>query len=129
MANDHRPLSPHLQVYRWQVTMLLSILHRVTGFGLGVGALLVTWWLMAAAMGEQSFLDFHGFASSLVGKLFLFGWVWAFVFHFLNGIRHLVWDAGRGFAVKTAALSGWLVLIASFIGAALVWCAAGGTFQ
>jgi succinate dehydrogenase / fumarate reductase, cytochrome b subunit len=129
MANDSRPLSPHLQVYRWQVTMLLSILHRVTGFGLGAGALLVTWWLMAGAMGAGAFATFHAFAGSLIGRLLLFGFAWAFAFHFLNGIRHLVWDSGRGFAVKTAAASAWVVLLASFAGGALLWCAAGGGFR
>jgi succinate dehydrogenase / fumarate reductase, cytochrome b subunit len=129
MSTGNRPLSPHLQVYRWQITMLLSILHRATGFGLAAGALLVTWWLMSAAMGEAAFLNFHDFAGSVIGRLMMFGWIWAYVFHFLNGIRHLVWDAGRGFAVKTAALSAWVVLLLSFAGAALVWCMAGGSFS
>ena len=126
MANDSRPLSPHLQVYRWQVTMLLSILHRVTGFGLAVGALLVTWWLMAAVMGEKNFSDFHAFTHSVVGKLMLFGWLWSFAFHFMNGIRHLIWDTGRGFTIKQAANSAWFVLIASTICALATWCEAAG---
>lgn len=126
MANDSRPLSPHLQVYRWQVTMVLSILHRVTGFGLGVGAILVTWWLMAAVIGEAHFNQFHSFTQTLIGKLMLFGWVWAFSFHFMNGIRHLVWDTGRGFTIKQAANSAWFVLIASIIGALAIWCLAAG---
>jgi succinate dehydrogenase / fumarate reductase, cytochrome b subunit len=128
MANEGRPLSPHLQIYRWQITMTLSILHRVTGFGLALGALLVTWWLLAAAQGEAQFDAFHAFAQSLIGKLMIFGWVWSFVFHFLNGIRHLVWDTGRGFTIKQAANSAWLVLILSVIGALAIWCAAKGGF-
>ncbi len=126
MANDSRPLSPHLQIYRWQITMTLSILHRVTGFGLGLGALLVTWWLMAAAQGEERFNTFQAFAHSPIGKLMIFGWVWSFVFHFLNGIRHLVWDTGRGFTIKQAANSAWFVLILSVVGALVIWCAARG---
>jgi succinate dehydrogenase / fumarate reductase cytochrome b subunit len=125
MSNDTRPLSPHLQVYRWQVTMFLSILHRVTGFGLAAGALLVTWCLMAAVAGPDQFQHFHAFTQTLIGKLMLLGWTWAFVFHFLNGIRHLVWDTGRGFAVKQAANSAWFVLIASVAGTLLIWWLAG----
>ena len=126
MANDSRPLSPHLQVYRWQVTMFLSILHRMTGFGLAAGAVMVTWWLMAAVLGEAQFNAFHAFTQSCLGKLMLMGWLWAFVFHFMNGIRHLVWDTGRGFTIKQAANSAWFVLIASLLGTLAIWCFASG---
>jgi len=126
MSKDARPLSPHLQVYRPQLTSMLSILHRMTGFGLAVGAIAVTAWLMSAVMGEKAFNDFHAVAASLVGKLFLFGWVWAFVYHFLNGLRHLVWDTGRWLDLKSAYASGWIVFFSSFVLAAAVWFAAAG---
>ena len=127
MSTNNRPLSPHLQVYRWQITMLLSILHRMTGFGLAAGALLITWWLMAAVTGEASFKVFRAFAGGFIGRAMIFGWVWAYVFHFLNGIRHLVWDTGRGFAVKTAAASARIVLLLSLLGAAIIWLMATGS--
>lgn len=126
MANDSRPLSPHLQVYRWQVTMFLSILHRATGFGLAVGAVMVTWWLMSAVLGETQFNIFHTFTQSCLGKLMLMGWLWSFCFHFMNGVRHLIWDTGRGFTIKQASNSAWFVLAASVIATAAIWCLAAG---
>jgi succinate dehydrogenase / fumarate reductase, cytochrome b subunit len=124
MTNNNRPLSPHLQVYRWQVTMLLSILHRMTGFGLAAGAVLVTWGLLAAASGAETFMTFHNFTATILGKLMLLGWAWSFAFHFLNGIRHLVWDTGRGFTIKQAANSAWFVLILSVVATLGIWCLA-----
>lgn len=124
MSTNNRPLSPHIQVYRWQFTMVLSILHRATGAGLALGAVLMAWWLMAAITGVDAFAQFHEFTHSLIGQLMLAGWVWAFVFHFLNGIRHLVWDTGRGFTIKGASRSGQVVFLLSLVFAALVWVAA-----
>ena len=124
MANIDRHLSPHLQVYRWKLTMAMSILHRMTGVGLAFGAIILTWWLLAAWMGPQSFAQFHDLAHSIVGQLMLFGWVWAFSYHFFNGIRHMVWDTGRWLDLKHAFASGWVVLILSFISAGAIWCAA-----
>lgn len=124
MSTDNRPLSPHIQVYRWQLTMVLSIFHRATGAGLALGAPLMAWWLMAAVKGPEAFDQFHAFTHSIIGQLMLVGWVWAFVFHFLNGIRHLVWDTGRGFTISGARNSGAVVFILSLILAALVWVAA-----
>ena len=96
-GTGNRPLSPHLQVYRWQWTMALSILHRATGLALTVGALLMVFWLLALATGPDSFAGLQAFLGSWFGRLLLFGWTWALAYHFLNGIRHLVWDAGKGF--------------------------------
>lgn len=126
MSTHPRPLSPHLQIYKWYFTMTLSILHRMTGFGLAVGAVALTWWLLAAVSGEDAFNRFQDCAHSPIGKLFLFGWVWAFAFHFLNGIRHLVWDTGRWLDLKSAYASGWCVFIGSFLAAAAIWACAGG---
>lgn len=128
MAIDPRPLSPHLQVYRWQLTMALSILHRMTGMALAFGAALLTWWLVSALYGGSAFKTFHDFTSSVVGQLMLFGWVWAFAFHFLNGIRHLVWDTGRWLTLKGAYASGYTVVFLSFICAGAIWCSATGVF-
>ncbi len=122
MSTDNRPLSPHLQVYRPQLTSMLSILHRITGFGLGVGAAAITWWLMAAIKSDDAFAYFQYIAHTLVGKVFLFGWLWAFVYHFLNGIRHMVWDTGRWLDLKSAYASGWFVFFGSFIFAGAIWC-------
>jgi len=126
MAKDPRPLSPHLQVYRWQLTMTLSILHRLTGMGLAFGAALLTWWLIAALQGSAAFKTFHDFTSSIIGQLMLLGWVWAFAFHFLNGIRHLVWDTGRWLTLKGAYASGYTVAALSLLATVAIWYAATG---
>jgi len=116
-----RPLSPHIQVYRWPVSMALSILHRVTGVGLGVGTLLLTWWLVAAASSDEVFDRAQWFMGSAFGLLLLFGWSVALIFHFFNGIRHLVWDAGIGFDAPAYNTSGWGVVIATGVCAVLLW--------
>ncbi len=92
-----RPLSPHLQVYRWPLPMLMSILHRVTGAGLYFGTLLMAWWLTAAGSGPNAYATIGSFINSFFGRLVLFGYTWALIHHMLGGIRHLIWDTGRGF--------------------------------
>ena len=114
-ATRARPLSPHLQIYRWPVSMATSITHRVTGVGLTAGVLLVAWWLIAAASGADQYDTFSTVARSPLGLLILFGFVWALVYHLVNGIRHLVWDAGFGFAPKTAERTGVLVFALSIL--------------
>jgi succinate dehydrogenase / fumarate reductase, cytochrome b subunit len=116
-----RPLSPHLQVYRWPISMALSISHRVTGVGLAVGTLLLTWWLVAAAGSDRAFANVQGFLDSPIGLLLLFGWSAALIFHFFTGIRHLVWDVGYGFDSPQYNQSGWAVLIATGVCTVLVW--------
>jgi succinate dehydrogenase / fumarate reductase cytochrome b subunit len=120
MAGHPRPLSPHLQIYRRQLTSVTSILHRLTGIGLAVGLLYLVCWLVAAASGLEAFDKLQSFNGSPIGKLFLLGWSIAFFFHLLNGIRHLAWDAGFGFELPTAYKSGYAV----FIGTALLTIAA-----
>lgn len=122
-APSNRPLSPHLQVYRWQITMSLSILHRVTGVGLGIGTLLIAWWLIAAAAGPEAFATAQGFMGSFFGRLILFGFTAALFYHLCNGIRHLAWDAGYGFAIPTMTRSGIAVLIAAGALTLLAWVA------
>jgi len=108
-----RPLSPHLQVYRPQITSVLSIMHRFSGIWLGVGVLLLTWWLVALANGAGPFAVAQAFFASIIGKVILFLWTAALMFHFCNGIRHLAWDSGLGFEKSTYHASGWTVLAAA----------------
>ncbi|MCB1502093.1 MAG: succinate dehydrogenase, cytochrome b556 subunit [Bauldia sp.] len=91
-----RPLSPHLQIYRWAPTMVVSIAHRITGVALYFGTLLLAWWLIAAASGPKYFRFVNGLASSWIGLIVLFGFSWALIHHALGGVRHLIWDTGRG---------------------------------
>lgn len=121
MARSNRPLSPHIQVYRWQWTMALSILHRITGVALGVGSLLLVYWLTAAATGPEAYARAQGFVGSWLGLLLLFGFSLALFYHLANGIRHLFWDTGRGFELKTAYASGLAVLVAAVVLTGLAW--------
>lgn len=124
MKTGDRPLSPHLQIYRWQWTMALSILHRVTGVALAVGALMLVCWLVALADGPDSFAAIQNFLASWFGRLLLFGWTWALTYHLLAGIRHLVWDTGNCLELSEAQVSGYLVVAGSAILTIVVWVAA-----
>ena len=117
----NRPLSPHLTIYRPQWTSVISILHRVTGVGLALGAMLVVWWFLAAATGPEAFASADGFLTSWFGHLILLGSTWALCFHFLNGIRHLWWDTGRGFDLEQVELSGKIVAGGSVVLTVLIW--------
>jgi succinate dehydrogenase / fumarate reductase cytochrome b subunit len=103
----NRPLSPHLQIYRPQLTSITSILTRITGNALIVASLLVTWWFVALAAGPEAFAVADGVASSWFGKLVFLGSILALWYHTLAGIRHLVWDTGRGLDIRSAELMGW----------------------
>lgn len=124
MAAPQRPLSPHLQIYRWQWTMALSILHRVTGVALAAGTLLLLYWLLAAAAGPEAFAEAEACLGSWIGRALLFGWTLALYYHLANGIRHLFWDLGRGFDLKTAYGSALLSLAAAVILTLLTWALA-----
>ena len=115
-----RPLSPHLGVYKFMYTMSLSILHRMTGLAASVGFLLFAWWLMALATGPDSYQRVMGFLQTPFAKLLLVGFAFAFVYHLCNGIRHLVWDTGRGLERAQARRSGWLVVVVSLLLTTLV---------
>ena len=106
----NRPISPHLQVYRPQLTSVLSILHRITGVALAIGTILLVYWLIAAASGPEAFASAEALIGSRLGRILLFGWIFALYFHLANGIRHLFWDAGFGFELKTVYASGWTVV-------------------
>lgn len=116
-----RPLSPHLQVYRPQITSILSILHRATGIALSVGTLLLVWWLVAAASGDAAYAAVSGFLRSPVGLLVLLGWTASLWYHFCNGLRHLAWDAGWGFELPQVHRTGYTVVIAACVLTILTW--------
>lgn len=121
-----RPLSPHLQVYRWQITMTLSILHRATGVALAVGAFGLAWWLVALSLGGEAYETFHAAATSPLGCVVLFGFSACLVYHFLNGIRHLLWDTGRAMDIPGVYRTGWAVIVLTVLLTALIWFAALG---
>lgn len=114
-----RPLSPHLQIYRWQITAVLSILNRMTGVGMALAAVMIVWWLVAAATSPRQFQLANWVLTSWFGLLVLTGSLWALWFHLLNGIRHLVWDTGRGFDLDVVTKSGWAV-VAGSVGLTLI---------
>jgi succinate dehydrogenase / fumarate reductase cytochrome b subunit len=120
-----RPTSPHLQVYRWQIGNTLSILHRLTGAALAVGLIELCYWLTALAAGPGSYANALRLLGSPVGLAVLFGWIFSFMFHLLNGVRHLFWDAGRGFERTPRHLSGWFAVAGAItltlVVAAWIW--------
>tara|TARA_E500000178_G_scaffold32702_1_gene29704 strand:+ start:1836 stop:2204 length:369 start_codon:yes stop_codon:yes gene_type:complete len=115
------PLSPHLQVYKWQLSSLLSITHRLTSIFNLAGISFFGIWAIMLFMGEGAFYYFEIFASTFLGKFIFVGITWSFSYHLLNGIRHLFWDFGYGYELRIANLSGILVLLSSFILTMLVW--------
>jgi succinate dehydrogenase / fumarate reductase, cytochrome b subunit len=116
-ARIERPLSPHLQIYRWTLTMALSIVHRATGIALYFGTLLLAWWLIAAA-------NVQAFTGSFIGRLIVFGYTWALLHHLLSGLRHLVWDLGYGFKASEREAMSWGALIGGIALTVLLWVAA-----
>ena len=121
MNPNDRPLSPHLSIYRWPVTMVSSILHRATGMAMAIGFVLFTVWLADAAAGPNAYAVFTATMGSTIGRILLVGWSWAFFYHFANGIRHLVWDTGRGLEKEQANASAWFVIVVSVVLTALFW--------
>jgi succinate dehydrogenase / fumarate reductase cytochrome b subunit len=118
----NRPLSPHLGVYKFMYTMSLSILHRITGCAAAVGFLVFVWWLMALASGPDAYAAVMHCLSSPLAKLLLVGFTFSFVYHFCNGIRHLVWDTGRGLERAQARASGAVVIVSALLlTAVVVW--------
>jgi succinate dehydrogenase / fumarate reductase cytochrome b subunit len=120
-ARTERPLSPHIQVYRWTLTMTLSIVHRATGIALYFGTLLLAWWLIAAASGPNAYSHVQAFTGSIIGKLILFGYTWALMHHLVSGLRHFVWDIGYGFKAPEREALAWGALIAGIALTLLVW--------
>jgi len=116
-----RPLSPHLGIYRITITMLMSIVHRVTGGALYFGTLLLAAWLVSVAMGERAYSNVNALLGHPLGKLVLLGYTWAVVHHMLGGIRHLLWDTGRGLQPATADVLGWLTILGSLALTVALW--------
>jgi succinate dehydrogenase / fumarate reductase, cytochrome b subunit len=116
-----RPLSPHLGIYRPQINMVMSIVHRLTGVALYVGTLLLAAWLIAAAMGERAFAVVSEVLAHPLGKLVLVGYSWALIHHMLGGMRHLLWDTGRGLQSRSADILLWLTIIGSLALTAALW--------
>ena len=123
-ARIERPLSPHIQTYRWTLTMALSIVHRITGIALYFGTLLLAWWLIAAASGPGAYANVQAFTGNFIGRLIVFGYTWALLHHLLSGLRHFVWDLGYGFKAAEREALTWGALIGGISLTVLVWIAA-----
>lgn len=121
MTTEGRPLSPHLGIYRWPISMTLSILHRITGIALSAGLLVFVLWLQAIAFNQDIYVALQGFFVTITGRLLLIGWSFAFFYHFANGIRHLIWDTGRMFEKDQANFSAWVVLVTAVLLTAIYW--------
>jgi len=124
MSQVSRPLSPHLQVYRWQISNTLSILHRITGVALALGGLALVGWLLALASGQSAFVAVGGALGSVLGQLALMVWTFSFFYHLCNGLRHLAWDAGYGFDKSVARKSGVAVVAAACLLTVIFWVVA-----
>ena len=125
-SNAGRPLSPHLQIYKRTLTMMMSIVHRATGVALYGGTILLVWWLLAAATSDAQFALVQSVFGSWIGLLVLFGFTWALIHHTLGGIRHLIWDVGHGFELKDVEMGARLTLASSIILTIALWAIAYG---
>jgi succinate dehydrogenase / fumarate reductase cytochrome b subunit len=121
MSNPNRPISPHLSIYRKQISSVLSIFHRLAGLALFVGTGLLVSWLWSAAYAPEFYPQLHEYLSSLLGQVALFGWMAAFYYHLANGIRHLFWDMGKGFELSAMAASGWAVVLFTVLMTMFTW--------
>ena len=116
-----RPLSPHLQIYKPQITSILSILHRGTGIALSIGSIILVSWIVALTLGEKTYLMYSNLINNWFGKFIIFGFTFALFYHLSNGIRHLFWDAGYGYDLKHAYISGVAVIISSLLLTSMTW--------
>ena len=126
MNDSKNPLSPHLQIYRWHISSLLSITHRISGIVNLLALILIFFWLIALSLGENNYESFLLVINSFFGKFILIGFTWSMIFHLLSGVRHLVWDLGYGFEIKTANISGIIVIISSLVLTIIFWLFARG---
>ena len=116
-----RPLSPHLQIYRPLINMVMSIVHRITGAALYVGSVLLACWLVAAALGPDEYNYVNGLFGTLLGKIVLFGYTWALLHHMLGGIRHFIWDTGKGLDIPTVNFLSWASIVLSVVLTLALW--------
>ena len=121
MTDNQNPLSPHLQIYRWHISSLLSITHRISGVINLFSLILIFFWLVILSLGESNYELFLLIINSFIGKFILIGFSWSMSFHLLSGIRHLFWDLGYGFEIKTANISGIIVIASSLILTIIFW--------
>ena len=126
MSDLKNPLSPHLQIYRWHISSLLSITHRISGIINLLALILIFFWLLTFSSGENNYELFLTTINSFFGKFILIGFTWSMSFHLLSGIRHLFWDLGYGFEIKTANISGIIVIVLSLVLTILFWLFARG---
>ena len=126
MNDSKNPLSPHLQIYRWHISSLLSITHRISGVVNLISLILIFFWLVVLSFSENNYELFLILINSFFGKFILIGFTWSMVFHVLSGIRHLFWDLGYGFEIKTANISGIIVIISSLVLTVIFWLLARG---
>jgi len=126
MSNSKSPLSPHLQIYRWHISSLLSITHRISGVINLIALILIFFWLIILSSGESNYELFLLIINSFFGKFILIGFTWSMIFHLLSGIRHLAWDLGYGFEIKTANISGIIVIFFSLALTVIFWLSARG---
>ena len=126
MNDFNNPLSPHLQIYRWHISSLLSITHRISGVINLLSLILIFFWLIALSLGESNYESFLLIINSFIGKFILIGFTWSMSFHLLSGLRHLIWDLGYGFEIKTANISGIIVIISSLTLTIIFWLFARG---
>ena len=126
MNDSRNPLSPHLQIYRWHISSLVSITHRISGVINLIALILIFFWLVVLSLGQSNYELFLLIINSFFGKFILIGFTWSMSFHLLSGIRHLFWDMGYGFEIKTANISGITVIIFSLILTIIFWLLARG---
>ena len=126
MNDSKNPLSPHLQIYRWHISSLLSITHRISGIVNLLALILIFFWLVVLSLGENNYELFLSIVNSFFGKFILIGFTWSMSFHLLSGIRHLAWDLGYGFEIKTSNISGTIVIISSLVLTIVFWLFARG---
>ena len=126
MNDSKNPLSPHLQIYRWQISSLISITHRITGILNFLGLIFISAWISSAGISENLFEYFSIFLKSFIGKFILIGFTWSISFHLLSGIRHFIWDLGYGYELKTANFSGIIVILGSLVLTIILWMTGRG---
>ena len=126
MADNQNPISPHLQIYRWHISSLLSITHRIVGVINLLAIILMFFWILTLSFSENNYEFFIQTINSFFGKFILIGFTWSMCFHIFSGIRHLIWDMGYGFEIKTANISGILVIFSSLVTTTIFWLLARG---